>query len=253
MLRIYLIGEVQVERDGRLLRESALGGPQGRFVLAYLVTERKRAVTQAELAEAIWPESLPPSWTVALSAIISRLRSRLATLGLVRSHIIGNAFGCYQFSAPADTWVDLEAALAGVDAAEGFVAVGNPSAAYGPSLIATTILRRPFLAGDDGPWAEGRRVAFAAALVRALDTRVEALAANGEVELAMTHAREAVRMEPYRESGYRRLMRMQVRSGDRGEAIRTYRECRRLLESELGVGPSDETEALYREIAGQAV
>ncbi len=253
MLRIYLTGEVQAERDGRLLRESKLGGPQGRFVLAYLVSERKRAVTQAELAEALWPESLPPSWTVALSAIISRLRSRLATLGLVRSHIIGNAFGCYQFSAPADTWVDLEAALAGVDAAEGFVAAGNPQAAYGPSLIATTILRRPFLAGDDGPWAEGRRVALAAALVRALDTRVEALAANGEAELAMTHAREAVRMEPYRESGYRRLMRMQVRNGDRGEAIRSYLECKRLLESELGVGPSEETEALYREIAGQAV
>ena len=143
MLKIYLTGEVQAERDGRLLRESKLGGPQGRFVLAYLVSERKRAVTQGELAEALWPESLPPSWTVALSAIISRLRSRLATLGLVRSHIIGNAFGCYQFSAPAATWVDLEAALAGVDAAEGFVAVGNPQAAYGPSLIATTILRRP--------------------------------------------------------------------------------------------------------------
>ena len=66
-------------------------------------------------------------------------------------------------------------------------------------------------------------------------------------------AREAVRMEPYRESGYRRLMRMQVRSGDRGEAIRSYLECKRLLESELGVGPSEETESLYREIAGQAV
>ncbi len=253
MLRIYLSGEVQAERDGRLLRESKLGGPQGRFVLAYLVSERKRAVTQGELAEALWPESLPPSWTVALSAIISRLRSSLATLGLVRSHIIGNAFGCYQFSAPADTWVDLEAALAGVDAAEGLIATGNPQAAYGPSLIATTILRRPFLAGDYGAWAEAKRVALAGALVRALDTRVEALAANSEVELALTHAREAVRMEPYRESGYRRLMRMQVRNGDRGEAIRSYLECRRLLESELGVGPSDETEALYREIAGQAV
>jgi hypothetical protein len=126
-------------------------------VLAYLVTERKRAVTQSELAEALWPESLPASWTLALSAIISRLRARLATLGLVRSHIIGNAFGCYQFSAPTDTWVDLEAALAGVDAAEGFVAAGNPQGAYGPSLIATTILRRPFLPGDLDPWAEGRR------------------------------------------------------------------------------------------------
>src|ERR1700674_1561230 len=219
MLRIYLTGEVQAERDGRLLRESKLGGPQGRFVLAYLVSERKRAVTQGELAEALWPESLPSSWAVALSAVISRLRSRLATLGLVRSHIIGNAFGCYQFSAPADTWVDLEAAFAGVDVAEGFVAAGNPQAAYGPSLIATTILRRPFLPGDDGPWAEGRRVALAAALVRALDTRVEALAANGEVELALTHAREAVRLEPYRERGYRRLRGRQGGNGQRGAAI----------------------------------
>lgn len=250
MLRIYLTGEMQAERDGRLLRESKLGGPQGRFVLAYLVSERKRAVTQAELAEALWPESLPSSWAVALSAIISRLRSSLATLGLVRSHIIGNAFGCYQFSAPAETWVDLEAAFAGVDAAEGSIAMGNPQAAYGPSLIATTILRRPFLAGDYAAWTESRRVVLAAALIRALDTRVEALAANGEVELALTHAREAVRMEPYRESGYRRLMRMQARNGDRGEAIRSYIECKRLLESELGVGPSEETEALYREIAG---
>jgi len=75
LLRIYLTGEVQAERDGKLLSESRLGGPQGRFVLAYLVTERKRAVTQSELAEALWPESLPASWTLALSAIISRLRS----------------------------------------------------------------------------------------------------------------------------------------------------------------------------------
>ena len=125
MLRIYLSGEVQAERDGRLLRESTLGGPQGRFVLAYLVSERKRAVTQGELAEALWPESLPASWTVALSAIISRLRSRLVTLGLVRSHLICNACGCYQFSSPAEPWGELESALAGADAAAGFMAAGT--------------------------------------------------------------------------------------------------------------------------------
>src|SRR6266702_5221281 len=75
MLRIYLTGEVQVENGDRLLRESKLGGPQGRFVLAHLVTERRRAVTQAELAEALWAESLPASWPLALSAIVSRLRA----------------------------------------------------------------------------------------------------------------------------------------------------------------------------------
>ncbi len=249
-LRVYLTGEVQVENEGRLLRESQLGGPQGRFVLAYLVTERKRAVTQAEIAEALWPESLPASWTLALSAIVSRLRSRLAGVGMPRSHIIGNAFGCYQFTPPGETWVDVEAALAGVDAAEGALVAGNAQAAYGPSLIATTILRRPFLPGDDGAWAEGRRFSLALALVRALDCRVEALAANNELELALDHAREVVRLEPYRESGYRRLMRMLDGKGDRAEAIRVYLECSRLLKLELDVSPSDETEALYREIAG---
>ena len=249
-MRIYLTGEVQVELGGRLVRESKLGGPQGRFVLAYLVTERKRAVTQSELAEALWPESLPASWTLALSAVVSRLRSRLASVGMPRSRIIGNAFGCYQFTPPGEVWVDVEAALEGVDAAEGALVAGKPQAAYGPSLIATTILRRPFLPGDDGAWAEGRRSALASALVRALDCRVEALVANNELELALTHAREVVRLEPYRESGYRRLMRMLDGKGDRAEAIRVYRECGRLLKDELGVSPSDETEALYREIAG---
>jgi DNA-binding SARP family transcriptional activator len=249
VVRIYLTGEVQVERGERLLRESQLGGPQGRFVLAYLVSERKRAVTQAELAEALWPEAVPPSWTLALSAIVSRLRARLASLGLVRSHIIGNAFGCYQFSPPTDTWVDVESALHGVDVAEGAIVAGNPQGAYGPSLLATTILRRPFLPGDDGPWAESRRSILAAALIRALDCRIDALAANGELKQALTHAQEVARLEPYRESGYRRLMRLHVQNGDRAEAIRVYLECKRLLDSELGVAPSAETEALYRELA----
>jgi SARP family transcriptional regulator, regulator of embCAB operon len=248
-LRIYLTGTVQVELGQRLLRESQLGGPQGRFVLAYLVTERKRAVAQGELAEALWPDSLPPSWTLALSAIVSRLRARLGGVGLPRSRIIGNAFGCYQLTPPEKTWVDVEAALAGVDAAEGAITAGNPHAAYGPSLIATTVLRRPFLTGQDGVWVDERRATLASYLVRALDCRVDALAANHELELALTHAREVVRLEPYRESSYRRLMRMLDRTGERAEAVRVYQDFGRLLKRDLGVAPSDETEALYREIA----
>jgi DNA-binding SARP family transcriptional activator len=249
-LRIYLTGEVQVELGERLLRESKLGGPQGRFVLAYLVTERKRAVTQSELAESLWPEDVPASWALALSAVVSRLRARLAGLGLERSRIIGNAFGCYQFTPPGEIWVDVEAALAGVDAAEGALVAGNAQTAYGPSLIATTILRRPFLPGHDGPWVDDRRATLASSLVRAIDCRVDALIANNELVLALTHAREAVQLEPYRESGYRRLMRVLAANGDRAEAVRAYNQCRDLLERELNVAPSDETEALYREIAG---
>jgi len=245
-LRIYLAGEVAIERGDRLLRESDLPGPQGRLALVYLVADRQRAVAQAELAEVLWPQTLPPSWPVALSAVISKLRNKLGLLDLDRDRVIANAFRCYQFRAPADTWIDLEVAADAVHQAEGAILAERPQEAYGPSLIATTIAGRPFLTGEDAPWAAGRRQWLSDILVRALDCRVEALVANGELALALDQAHAAVDLEPYRESGYRRLMRVLVLRGDRAEAVRVYQDCRRRLKEELGVTPSAETESLLR-------
>src|ERR1700681_2679694 len=189
MIRIYLAGEVAVERGEQLLRDADLAGRQGRLALVYLVSERERAVTQSELAELLWPDSLPPSWPVALSAVISKLRQKLATLGLDRDRIIANAFRCYQLRAPAETWIDLEAATDALHLAEGAVMANQPEAAYGPALIATTIARRPFLVGEDAPWVTTRRERLRDILVRALDCRVEALVSNGELALAQDQAR----------------------------------------------------------------
>src|SRR6202162_6656328 len=210
MLRIYLAGEVAVEQRDRLLVEADLAGRQGRLALVYLVSERERAVTKTELAELLWPDALPPSWPVALSAVISKLRQKLGTVGLDRDQIIANAFRCYQFRPPPDTWIDLEAAADSLHQAEGAVQANRPQAAYGPSLIATTIARRPFLVGEDAPWVMTRRERLRDILVRSLDCRVEALIWNGELALAQEQARAAVELEPFRESGYRRLMQVLV-------------------------------------------
>jgi len=250
LLRIYLIGEVAVEREEQLLREADLAGRQGRLAFVYLVAERERAVTQSELAELLWPQALPPSWPVALSAVISKLRQKLGTIGLDRDRIIANAFRCYQFRPPAEAWIDVEAAADAVHQAEGALLASQPDAAYGPSLIATTIARRAFLTGEDSPWVETRRERLRDLLIRALDCRVEALLWNGELALAQDQARAAVELEPFRESGYRRLMQVLVRRGDRAEAARVYQDCRRRLADELGVSPSDETESLLRSLAG---
>src|SRR2546429_5167314 len=104
LLRIYLTGEVAVERGDHLLRDGDLPGRQGRLALVYLVAERERAVTQAELAELLWPDSLPASWPVALSAVIRKLRQKLATVGLVRVRIFANALLCYKFRLPVSAW-----------------------------------------------------------------------------------------------------------------------------------------------------
>jgi DNA-binding SARP family transcriptional activator len=248
LLRIYLAGEVAVEHGEQLLRDAHLAGRQGRLALVYLVAERERAVTQSELAELLWPDAPPASWPVALSAVISKLRQKLGTIGLDRDRVIANAFRCYQFRPPAEVWIDLEAAADALHQAESAVQAGQPQFAYGPALIATTIARRPFLVGEDAPWATTRRERLREILVRALDCRVEALVWNGELALAQEQARAAVELEPFRESGYRRLMQVLVRRGDRAEAVRVYQDCKKRLAEELGVAPSDETQSLMRTV-----
>ena len=53
---------------------------------------------------------------------------------------------------------------------------------------------------------EARRATLSDVLVRALECLAQASMARGEAELATAHAREVVRLEPFRESGYRLLM-----------------------------------------------
>jgi SARP family transcriptional regulator, regulator of embCAB operon len=62
------------------------------------------------------------------------------------------------------------------------------------------------------------------------------------------HAREAVAIEPFRETGYQLLMRAHAAVGNRAEALRVYERCRSLLSEELGVPPSSQTEAVYLDI-----
>ena len=66
----------------------------------------------------------------------------------------------------------------------------------------------------------------------------------------MGAARESVALEPFREVGYQRLMRVHVALGNRADALRVYEDCRALLARELGAEPSPETQAVYKEVRG---
>jgi DNA-binding SARP family transcriptional activator len=248
VIRVYIAGEIQVEAEHRLLREADLPARQGRLAFAYLVDRRAHAVAREDLATVLWPDRLPDAWAVSLSAIISKLRVALESVGLPRDDVINTAFGCYQLRLPADAWVDLEVAAAGLHQAEAKVAAGRAAAAYGDALVALTILRRPFLTGAAGSWVDGRRETLRGYLVQALDCMISCQAATDELALAMRNAEELVAMEPFRESGYRHLMRLHARRGDRGQALQVYETCRTRLVDELGVGPSAETESLQLEL-----
>ena len=248
-LRIYLTSRVLVEEDSGtvLLDERRLMGRQGRLAFAYLVGEHLRAVSRDELAEELWLGGVPPSWERSLSALISKLRALLASAGIPDVALTGS-FGHYQLLLPADVWIDVEAASEAIDRAESALRGDKPREAWGWAHVAYQISRRPFLMGEEGPWVTLKRSELRDVLVRAHECLSEPGIWGTELAYAVKHAKEAVAIEPFRETSYQLLMRAHAAVGNRAEALRVYERCRSLLSEELGVPPSPRTEAVYLEI-----
>jgi DNA-binding SARP family transcriptional activator len=247
-VRVSLAGRLEVETDGRKLDATHLPGRQGRVVLAYLVAERDRPVPSEELAEAVWGSMPPPTWRPALRGAVSKVREFLEELELPADDMLTSSSGCYRLVLPGDATVDVELAAGEAEAAERALADGDLEHALRAAGTARALAGRPLLPGQEGGWVERRRAAWQQVLVRALQAMVDAWLARGRGDAAVQPATELVGLEPFRESAHLRLLRAHAAAGDRGEALRAYDRCRRLLAEELGVDPSPELEAAFLEL-----
>jgi SARP family transcriptional regulator, regulator of embCAB operon len=246
--RIYLTPKVVLEDErGTFYDERLLPGRQGRVAFAYLVLERLRPVPRDELASALWPEALPPSWETSLSAIGSKIRSVLAQWEPSAS--LESGMGCFQLRLPSGTWVDVDAALDCVHTAETLLA-NDPSAAHEYSDVAYKISPRPFLPGEDAPWIERVRRRQTDVFLRSAVVKSTVWTLHGDTTSAVMVAEAGLDIDPYREDLYRCLMQAHAAAGSRADAARAYKRCVTTLQEELGIAPSAETDAVFEAIRG---
>jgi len=217
-------------------------------VFAYLAAQEGRPVHRDELAGLLWDDELPATWEKALRVLMTKLRALLEECGIDGSTALTSAFGCYKLTLPEGAWIDVEAAAEALERAEAELAVGDLREATLQATTSAALTRRVFLPGEDGPWVEEKRRDLRDLLVRSLECLRDTSFASGDSKEAVRHAEEVTQLEPFRESGYRRLMESHVAAGNPAEALRVYERCRRFLADELGAYPSSETEAAYLEI-----
>jgi branched-chain amino acid transport system substrate-binding protein len=217
-------------------------------VFAYLAAQKGRPVPRGELADLLWNDELPATWEKALRVLMTKLRALLEECGIDGSTALTSAFGCYKLTLPAGVWIDVEAAAEALERAEAELAVGDLREATLQASTSAALARRVFLPGEDGTWVEEKRRDLRDLLVRSLECLRDAALASGDATEAVRHAEEVTELEPFRESGYRRLMDAHVAAGNPAEALRVYETCRRFLADELGAYPSAETEATYLEV-----
>jgi SARP family transcriptional regulator, regulator of embCAB operon len=244
--RIQICGRITIELDGRRV-EADLPGRQGRLMFVYLALYRARAVSRDELAAAIWPERAPAGARATLRTIISRLRAVLGA-GVL------NGRDELRLELPGGAFIDTEVAAAKIHEAEAALHAEDWVRALAAASIAYTISGRGFLADEDAPWVAEQRRWLEDVHLRALECDgVASLGIGGsEVAAAVRDARRLMRLAPYRESGYRLLMRALERKGEDAEALLVYEQLRTVLRDELGTTPSPLSQALHRRLLGTA-
>jgi SARP family transcriptional regulator, regulator of embCAB operon len=246
-VRVRLLGRLGIEHGRHWLDGSALPGRQGRIVLAYLALCH-HPVARDELADLVWPDALTAAWERDLSAVVSKVRAALDSVEL--GSLLHGALGCYELQLPPTSRVDVEDAVRFVEDAESAWRVGSRDLALPAAATAANLARRPFLPAERGLWLERRRDDLRATLLRALDLLAQGLAGGPHQHDALRYTNEALALDPYRETSYVQLMRLHMNQGNRAEAVRAYEQCRAILAHDLGVTPSSQTEAVYREVLG---
>jgi DNA-binding SARP family transcriptional activator len=251
-VRIYLAGEICIERRGALLHEHQLPGPQGRHLFALLAAEHARAVGHDEIAEELWGPERPRAWRQSLKALTSRTRTALATVGLDDAVALVGAPGLYGLRLPRDAWIVLEAATSAVHDAEASLRNGDAAGAVMSAFVGRLISARPLLPGRAGPWLDGRRRALAELRIRALECAARARLVLGQPEHAVHDLRLALEIERLREPTWRLLMDAYAANGDVASALLAYERCRNALRDTLGVGPSAATRARHEALLALA-
>lgn len=94
-------------------------------------------------------------------------------------------------------------------------------------------------------WLLFERERFRQVSLHALEALADRLTGTGDAAGALEAALSALRAEPLRESAHRALIRVHLAEGNRGEALRQYALCRRLLRERLGVEPSAQLDELF--------
>jgi len=105
--------------------------------------------------------------------------------------------------------------------------------------VAPEVLSGELLPGWYDDWVIVERERLRQLCLEGLEQMAQSLLDSGRAPLAIEAALVVVAAEPLRESAHRVLVDAHLSVGNRGAALSQFQKCRALLDSELGLAPSE--------------
>jgi DNA-binding SARP family transcriptional activator/ABC-type dipeptide/oligopeptide/nickel transport system ATPase component len=249
LLRIQLLGEFKVYRNGVLVPNGEWHTRQARQLLKILLTEPNRPISSERLVELLWPET-DETAGMSLRSAINALRAVLEPdrLRQAPSRYIPRGNNGYKFILPDDgsVWIDVLAFEKALEAA--LSKEGRPE--FEEQLAeALKLYTGDYLSEDEAEsWAWGERERLRERYLQGMLRLAELQYNHHRLNEALATCRKALAVGLLSEPLYRLIMRCQAELGDRAGALLTFERCRQLLDEQLGVDPSPQTLQLHSAI-----
>jgi predicted ATPase len=245
-LRVRLLGAFSVSLDGEPIE--GLESARLQSLFAYLVLHRDTSHLRQQLAFLFWPDS-------SEAQARNNLRQTLHTLRQASPSLDGVLLAdnrTLRWSPDASIHLDVAEFASELALAE------TASRQNDPSVMLVALERAIALyAGDLLPscydaWITAERETFRQRYRGALRQLVHYLESQRRYAQAIGYARRLVAHDPLDEAAHRDLMRLLAAVGDRAGTARAYHECVAMLQRELGIAPSPETQEAYTALMAQS-
>jgi len=261
-LAISLMGPVQVISDDHIVVDLAYD--KVRALLFYLTVESNRPHTRDALASLFWQDQPDEVARHSLRQALLILRQAIGETSTRATGTAESAASFFlltratvQFNPTSEHWLDVAAFSSLLTAcsqhphrrAEVCISCAQRME-QAVALYRGNFLQHFFPRDCVGfeEWAAVVRERLHRQAVEALVWLADYYAWHGAYADVCRCARRLVELEPLNEDAHQRLMLGLALSGERHAAVAQYGSCRRILDQELGIEPSAETNALYKQI-----
>lgn len=241
-IRVNMLGRFSIVLNGTELREEGTRSRKVWLLLAYMICNRDRMVSQAELIQLLWGEEGSANPQNALKTMFHRVR---ALLGPEGHDLIIRREGNYAWNKAVPMECDAEEfdRLCRAAAQEPQEEARMDRYQQAMDLYRGTFL--PKFANE--LWAVPQATYYQNLYLESAHELLQLLEARDHKAEAVGLCRSALKVEPYWEELYQHLMRDLLDLGEHKEAIQVYEEMSALLQENFGVKPSEELRTLYRE------
>lgn len=252
-VKICMLGGCSVSCGGRCIDDNANRMKKVWLLLAYLICNRKRHITQEQyltlLQGAGGENSADPGGK--LKAMFYRVRTMLAPVrGTEAAEWIVRGESGYGWNKEVPVWLDVEEfeslCRRGAVAEDG----ENRLEIYREALSLYCGDFLPKLSME--PWVMPLNAYYHRMYLDTAEETLSLLLEKGEYTEAAQLCEKAIALEPYSEELYNCYMRALIALERRSDAVRAYEEMSEGLFSSFGVMPSDESRRLYREAMREA-